>query len=102
LRRAHVVYHAGPAPDQGRALEIVRAHLRPQQTVRIIRCEPMSALTRQDRRERYRRCVDEIAADCGANRDVVFITEGDPALYSTAAAIWPLLAEFHPDIVMEV
>ncbi|MDQ7011741.1 MAG: precorrin-3B C(17)-methyltransferase, partial [Mariprofundaceae bacterium] len=33
---------------------------------------------------------------------VVYVTEGDPTLYSTAAYVWQLLREHHPDIPMEI
>src|SRR5947209_6099624 len=85
LRRAHAVYHAGPQEDQGRALEIVRAFLRPEQECRMILSEPMSVVSASDWKTQYRPGVDRIAADCGRGRDVAFVTEGDPTLYSTAS-----------------
>src|SRR5689334_13634673 len=93
LRRAGCVYHAGPRPDEGRALAVVRALLRPDQEVRTVLTESMSAVSAADWRSAYRRGVERIAADCRRGRDVAFITEGDPTLYSTACYVWQLLAE---------
>src|SRR5262249_21819049 len=99
LRRAHIIYHAGPADDRGRALETVRGHLRAEQVVRAIRSEPMTSLGGFDG---YRQCVEAIAAECRAGRDVVFVSEGDPTLYNTAARVWQLLGQRHPEIVIEI
>jgi precorrin-2 C20-methyltransferase/precorrin-3B C17-methyltransferase len=102
LQEADVIYHAGPEPDRGRALETVRTLLRPAQARRIVLRTGMSDVKPTEWRRYYRAGVDEIAADCRAARKVVFITEGDPTLYSTAAYVWQLLAELHPDIGIEI
>ncbi|OAI47043.1 hypothetical protein AYO44_10215, partial [Planctomycetaceae bacterium SCGC AG-212-F19] len=102
MQQADVIYHAGPEPDRGRALETVRVLLRPDQPRRIVLRTGMSDVKPTEWRRYYRAGVDEIAADARAGRKVVFITEGDPTLYSTAAYVWQLLAELHPDIPIEV
>jgi precorrin-2 C(20)-methyltransferase len=102
LRDVRIVYHPGPAPDRGRALDTVRSILRPEQQCRIVLRDPMAVVSAGDWRRHYRQAVDEIAADCRAGNDVAFITEGDPTLYSTAAHVWQLLAELHPDVPIEV
>jgi precorrin-2 C(20)-methyltransferase len=102
LRRVHVIYHAGRQEDSGRALEIVRAHLRPDQSVRALLAEPMSVVSACDDQAPYRRGVEQILADCRRGLDVAFVTEGDPTLYSTAAYVWELLAKLDSSIRAEI
>jgi precorrin-2 C20-methyltransferase/precorrin-3B C17-methyltransferase len=102
LRAAHVVYHAGPGDDQGRALDVVRELLRPDQRVHTILAEAMAAVSNSPDRSAYRAGVERIAADCRRGLDVAFITEGDPTLYSTASQVWELLAEVHAEVQIEV
>jgi precorrin-2 C(20)-methyltransferase len=102
IERAQVIYHAGPSPERGRALEVVRSRLRPVQVVRTVLTAPMGVVSADDWRDHYRPGVEQIAADCRRGLDVVFITEGDPTLYSTAAHVWQLLAELHGDLEIEV
>jgi precorrin-2 C(20)-methyltransferase len=102
LRRAHLLYHAGPKPDQGRAWEIVRGHVRPGQQVRIVLAESMAAASASPDRAANRPGVERIAADCRRGLDVAFVTEGDPTVYSTAAPVWQLLAEVAPEIPLTI
>lgn len=102
VRQVAVVYHVGPEPRRGRAYEIVAPHLRPEQETRIVLTESMTSASSGDWRQVYRPAVEQIVADCRQGKDVAFITEGDPTLYSTAAYVWQLLAELHPDIAIEV
>ncbi len=100
IRSADVLYHAGPNHAEGFALDIVRSMLRPEQPVRAIQV-PMRHGP-DDWRQRYRPAVERIAADCREGNQVVFITEGDPTLYSTAGYLWELLRESCPDVASEV
>jgi precorrin-2 C20-methyltransferase/precorrin-3B C17-methyltransferase len=102
LRGAAVVLHAGPAENQGRALEIVRDIIGSEQRVYAVLGQPMGQVSASDWRAQYRPGVDQIAAECHRGNDVAFITEGDPTLYSTAANVWQLLAELHPDVAIEI
>ncbi len=102
LQRADVIYHAGPAPDQGRSWEIVRGLLRPEQIIRTVLAASMREVSGADGKDHYRPAVDQMAADCRSGLEVAYITEGDPTLYSTAAPIWQLLAEHHPDVKIEI
>jgi precorrin-2 C(20)-methyltransferase len=102
LRRADVLYHAGPQANQGRAWDIIRAHVRPEQEVRVVLTEPMSVVSAGERKAAYRRGVEQIVADCRRGRDVAFVTEGDPTLFSTAPTVWQLLAEMDPSIPIEI
>jgi precorrin-2 C(20)-methyltransferase len=102
LQRAHVIYHAGPEPNKGRAYEIIHSYLRAEQDIRLIRTEAMSVVSASEAKTVYRPAVDRIAADCRGGLDVAFVTEGDPTLYSTAANVWQLLAELYPDIPIEI
>jgi precorrin-2 C(20)-methyltransferase len=102
LNQVQVIYHAGPEPRRGRAWEIVARHLRPDQESRIVLTAAMSTVSTSDWRGHYRPAVEQIAADCRAGRDVAFIAEGDPTLYSTAAHVWQLLAELFPEVPIEV
>ena len=101
LQRAHIVYHAGPSDDQGRALDVIRTHLRPEQVTRTVRFDSMSAVSSEGPAA-YRRGVEQIAADCRCGADVAFVTEGDPTIYSTASTIWQLLGEIAPEIPLEI
>jgi precorrin-2 C(20)-methyltransferase len=98
IQRAQVICHAGPAQDRGRALDIVRGFLKPEQECRTVLADPMQSATAAS----YLPAIERIAADCTAGRAVVFITEGDPTLYSTAAHVWQLLRELHPEIAVQV
>jgi precorrin-2 C(20)-methyltransferase len=102
IQQAAVIYHAGPTPEQGRALDTIRSLLQPRQELRIVLRNPMADVTAGDWRRYYGPGVDEMATECRAGRKVVFITEGDPTLYSTAAHVWQLLAERHSEIPIEV
>src|SRR5438874_10264713 len=90
IRRAHVLYHAGPRLDRGRAWGIIRDLVRPEQEVRLLLADSMRAAARDDRAA-YRPAVEQIAADCRRGLDVAAVTEGDPTLYSTASYTWQLL-----------
>src|SRR5260370_1164665 len=61
LQRVHVIYHAGPEPQRGRALEIVHVHLRPEQEICVALTEPMSVVSASDWRAAYRPGVEQIA-----------------------------------------
>jgi cobalt-factor III methyltransferase len=102
VQSAAVVCHAGPEPPRGRALDIIRPHLRPEQECRSVLTEAMSVVSASEWRPHYRPAVEQIAAECRRGRDVALVTEGDPTLYSTAACVWQLLAELHPDIAIEI
>lgn len=102
IQQADVLYHAGPTPEQGRALDTVRALLPTHQQRRIVLRNSMADVTAGDWRRYYGPGVDEMAGECRAGHAVVFITEGDPTLYSTAAHVWQLLAERYPEIPIEV
>ena len=101
--QARVIYHAGPAERQGRAWEIICELVRPGQEVRHLLSEPMSSVTgAADWRLPYRPGVEQIVADCRRGRDVVFVTEGDPSLFSTAIPVCQLLGEIAPDVPITV
>src|SRR5690242_7640708 len=100
VRSAHVLYHAGPAPHEGRAWDVVRHLHQPGQEVRTVRSAPMADI--DGSAEAYREGAERIAADCRAGRDVVFVTEGDPTLYSTATPVWELVGRLCPDVAVEV
>jgi precorrin-2 C20-methyltransferase/precorrin-3B C17-methyltransferase len=101
LEQARVIYHAGPEEREGRAWQVVRDLVRPDRSVRVVRHEGMDTLSAGGT-EGYRRGVEQIAADCWRGLDVAFVTEGDPTLYSTAAAVWRLLARVAPEVPIEV
>jgi precorrin-2 C20-methyltransferase/precorrin-3B C17-methyltransferase len=101
LQQVAVIYHAGPEERAGRAWQIVRGVARPEQAVRVVRTDAMNTLTNGGRAG-YRAGVEQIAADCRRGLDVAFVAEGDPTLYSTAAAVWQLLTEVAPEVPIEV
>ena len=98
-----VLYHAGPGERQGRAWEIIRGLVRPEQQARRVLAESMgTASAAADWRLPYRSGVEQIAADCRRGLEVAFVTEGDPSLFSTAAYVWQLLAELFPDVAITI
>jgi precorrin-2 C(20)-methyltransferase len=100
---AQVIYHAGPEERQGRAWEIIRARVRPEQEIKRLLTTSMSAASAaEDWRIPYRQGVEQIAADCRRGLEVAFVSEGDPTLYSTAAYVWQLLAELDPEIPITI
>src|SRR5262245_59193852 len=101
LRQAAVIYHPGPQERQGRAWDVIRDRVHAGQEVRVLLPKPMQAVSAEGEGA-YRPAVEQIAADCRRGRDVALVTEGDPTLYSTAAHVWQLLAELHPDVPVEV
>jgi precorrin-2 C(20)-methyltransferase len=103
VSRADVIYHPGPGERAGRAWVIIRALVRPGQEVRRLLAEPMRAVSAAaDWTGPYRRGVEAIAEDCRRGREVIFVTEGDPSLYSTAFPVCQLLAEVAPEIPITV
>src|SRR6266511_4118464 len=98
IRAAHVLYHAGPRLNEGRAWQIIAGLLRPEQQVRLLFAEPMRAVSARDDKSAYRPAVERIAADCRAGLDIVLVAEGDPTLYSTTSYVWQLLGELYPDV----
>jgi cobalt-factor III methyltransferase len=103
LRKARAIYHAGPGERQGRAWEIIRELVWPDQEIRRLLSEPMSTVARAaDWRQPYRPGVEQIAADCRRGLEVAFVTEGDPSLYSTALPVCQLLQEIAPDLAITI
>jgi precorrin-2 C20-methyltransferase/precorrin-3B C17-methyltransferase len=102
IGRAHVLYHAGPRPDRGRAWEVIRHLVRPEQQVRVLLAESMRAAGAQKDQAAYRPAVRQIAADCRGGLNVVLVTEGDPTLYSATSYVWQRLAADHPDVPVEI
>ncbi|MFN4258158.1 MAG: precorrin-3B C(17)-methyltransferase [Gemmataceae bacterium] len=102
VRQADILYHAGPRPDQGRAWDIVRTHVSPEQQVRVLFHEAMTTISAADDQAAYLPAVQQLAEECQQGRQVVLITEGDPTLYSTAGHVWRLLARLAPDVPIEV
>src|SRR5438105_1099901 len=78
LRRAQVVYHAGPKSDRGRAWDIIHSYIGPEQEVRVLLTESMAEVSATDGKTPYQSAVDRIAADCRAGKQVALATEGDP------------------------
>ncbi|MCC6419756.1 MAG: precorrin-3B C(17)-methyltransferase [Gemmataceae bacterium] len=102
IRRAHVLYHAGPRSDEGRAWQIIRHLVHPEKQVRLLLHEPMRVASARGDRSAYRSATEQIAIDCRAGLDVALVTEGDPTLYSTASYVWELLRELYPDVPVDV
>jgi precorrin-2 C20-methyltransferase / precorrin-3B C17-methyltransferase len=100
IRRARVIYHAGPALDRGRAWEVIRELVAPGQEVRLLLGESMRSA--RDNPAAYRPAVERVAADCRGGLDVVLVTEGDPTLFSSTSYVWQLLQREHPDVLVEV
>ena len=52
--------------------------------------------------EFWERAADQVAAHVRADRDVAFITIGDPGLYSTFLYLYRIFRERYPDIEIEI
>jgi precorrin-2 C(20)-methyltransferase len=102
IQKAGAIYHAGPAPNQGRAWDIVAPLVRDHVPVHCVLSVPMADIEMAHWRDAYRSGVERILADLQNGTDVVFVTEGDPTLYSTAACVWQFLAEMAADAWIEV
>src|SRR6266542_2825087 len=73
IRAAHVLYHAGPRLDEGRAWKIIADLVRPEQEVRLLFSEPMRTVSARDDKAAYCPAVERIASDCRAGRDIVLV-----------------------------
>jgi precorrin-2 C20-methyltransferase/precorrin-3B C17-methyltransferase len=98
IEQAQLIYHAGPAADQGRALAIIQHLLKPCQTVRTLGLGSMRYVSD----DAYRPGVEAMIADCRQGHDVVFIAEGDPTLYSTASQVCQCLTKLDPEISYQI
>ena len=49
----------------------------------------------------WRKVVDEIWDHISVGKDVAFVTEGDPMLYSTYIHLYRLMKEIHPEVEMK-
>ncbi len=96
LRAADVVYHPGPSSERGFAIRIVSGVVGPATEVRA------AAVEMQEPGDRYETLAAELAAEARGGRQVAFITEGDPLLYSTASRLLAILRARWPELVVEV
>ena len=100
LQRVERVFVAATAPDRSYALAIAAPHLEPgrQQIVPLV-CPPLrdpAAL-----RARWTELASDVAALQADGRDAVFLTEGDPSLYSTFLYLRDALRRNHPEVPVE-
>lgn len=97
LQRVERVFAAATAPDRSYALAIAAPHLEPgrQQIVPLV-CPPLRDPTAL--RARWAELADEVAALQADGRDAVFLTEGDPSLYSTFLYLRDALRQNHPEV----
>lgn len=95
-----VVYPACKPGASSYAWRIVREFV-PADTRRLAQVFPMS----RDWASLipvWRQNALEISEELTAGRDVAFITEGDPMLFSTFLHVWELLRELLPDVSVEI
>jgi precorrin-2/cobalt-factor-2 C20-methyltransferase len=95
-----VAYPACKPGASSYAWRIVREHV-PADTRRLAQVFPMSR-DWASLIPAWRQNATEIAAELRAGRDVAFITEGDPMLFSTFLHVWELLREVMPEADVEV
>jgi precorrin-2/cobalt-factor-2 C20-methyltransferase len=100
LQRVERVFVAATTPDRSYALAIAAPHLDQarQQIVRLV-CPPL-----RDRAALIARWDDlagEVAAAQADGRDAVFLTEGDPSLYSTFLYLRDALQRLFPAVRVE-
>jgi precorrin-2/cobalt-factor-2 C20-methyltransferase len=100
LQSVRRVFVAATAPERSYALEIAAPHLDParQQIVRLV-CPPL-----RDRAAlvaRWRELAAEVALAQTDGQDAVFLTEGDPSLYSTFLHLRAALRRAHPEVAVE-
>ncbi|MCI0183077.1 Cobalt-precorrin-2 C(20)-methyltransferase [Acidibacillus sp. S0AB] len=79
------------------ALDIVELYVNPQEKTMLGLIFPMTK-DQSELTARWNKTVDEVTAHLLEQRDVAFVTEGDPMLYSTFIHMARLLKERFPDI----
>ena len=100
LQRVRRVFVAATAPDRSYALGIAAPQLDPerQRIVRLV-CPPLRE--RAALLARWRELAAEVAAEQADGEDAVFLTEGDPSLFSTFLYLRDALLRFHPNVAVE-
>jgi precorrin-2/cobalt-factor-2 C20-methyltransferase len=100
LQRVRRVFVAATTPDRSYALEIAAPHLdlTRQRIARLV-CPPLR--DRAALLARWRELAAEVAAEQSDGEDAVFLTEGDPSLYSTFLYLRDALRREHPEVSVE-
>lgn len=100
LQRVERVFVAATAPDRSYALQIAAPYLDAarQEIVRLV-CPPYH--DRAALLARWAELAGEVAAAQSDGRDAVFLTEGDPSLYSTFLYLKSALASRRPTVPVE-
>ncbi len=96
-----VVTPVGDSSAASIAQEIIRDLVDPQRQQVLTRIFPMKKDPAQLRRH-WEEAAAEVAAWTGAGKNVVFVTLGDPFLYSTFLYIYDILLERFPAIPIEI
>ncbi len=96
LREADVLYHPGRDQQTGFAYQIIRGLLPAHVEVRAAAVELAGEV------DRYESLAAELAAHARAGKRAVFITEGDPLVYSTASRILDELQTRWTEVSVEV
>ena len=101
IKNAEVIF--APTAREGKpsiALSVVEQYIdRPTKTVSLV--FPM-VKDRESLRDYWKRNTDEIASAVRSGKKVVYLTVGDPALYSTWIYIHRELKKSHRDIEVEI
>lgn len=101
VRVPTVAYPAGAEGEGGLAYEIVRAYLDPSRQELLPLAFPMTR-ERAVLEAAWDRLADEVAGRLLGGRDVAFVTEGDPLLYSTFVPLSERVVARHPEVEVEV
>lgn len=97
LQRVRRVFLPATAPERSYAGTIAAPHLDPSQhEIVYLVCPPYR--DRSQLLNRWAELADEVAAMLRGGEDAVFLTEGDPSLYSTFQYLAAALRERHPEV----
>jgi precorrin-2/cobalt-factor-2 C20-methyltransferase len=100
IEQSDVVLHPGRADDSGFAYEVVSSLLQPRQRVRGMAL----AMKRgpDDGSIGYGRVAEALAFEARGGQRAVFLTEGDPMLFGTGAAVAEQLRVVAPEVAVEI
>jgi len=97
LQRVRHVFLPATAPERSYAGTIAAQHIDPSRhEVVYLVCPPYR--DRSQLLSRWAELSDEVAATVRRGEDAIFLTEGDPSLYSTFQYLATAFAERHPDL----
>ncbi|WP_202081135.1 precorrin-2 C(20)-methyltransferase [Caldalkalibacillus salinus] len=101
LKESHVIaYPQKRRGNKSYAHQIVDVYLQPDEQERLGLVFPMTKDPKILERE-WGKTVQRVYEKLAQGKDVAFVTEGDPLLYSTFIHLMKLMKQQHPDVVIK-